>query len=144
MSHVISMRLKDDQLKRLQRLARRLGRTPSETSSLLVEEALRQSEFGHIEFRNSPVGRQAYVKGTSLAVWEVVSIAQDYQMNVDKTSEHLDWPKFRVQAAMSYAKAFAVEIAAAIEDNEHYNFETMSCMLPQAARVVAEQKEADH
>ncbi len=62
------MRLQDNQIERLQWMARRLGRTPSETSALLVEESLRQGEFGHIEFRDSLIGRQAYIKGSSLAV----------------------------------------------------------------------------
>src|SRR4051812_23290536 len=81
LSRVISMRFQDNQVERLGRLARRLGRTPSEASVLLVEEALREEEFGYIDFRNSPGGRQAYVKGTTLAVWEVVQVAASYAMD---------------------------------------------------------------
>ena len=69
MSKVVSMRLKDEQVDRLERAARRLGRSPSEAAALLLEEALRQRDFALIEFRDSPVGRQAYVHGTRLAVW---------------------------------------------------------------------------
>ena len=37
MSRVISMRFGEDQIERLGRLARQLGKSPSETSALLVE-----------------------------------------------------------------------------------------------------------
>lgn len=36
MTHVVSMRLRDRQLARLQRIARRMGRTQSETSAQLT------------------------------------------------------------------------------------------------------------
>lgn len=113
-------------------MARRLGRTPSETSALLVEEALRQAEFGHIEFRDSPVGRQAYIKGSSLAVWEVVMLAQCYEMDATKTASHVEWHPYRVKAALAYAEAFPQEIHAAIEDASIVSdFATVSRMLPQ-------------
>ena len=59
MSKVVSTRLSVETEARLQRLARRLGKTPSETGAMLIEESLRQSEFAYVEFRNSPIGRQA-------------------------------------------------------------------------------------
>jgi predicted DNA-binding protein len=60
-SKVVSLRFGSQQMERLQRVARRLGRTPSETGALLVEEALRRTEFALIDFRDSIVGRQVYV-----------------------------------------------------------------------------------
>jgi uncharacterized protein (DUF433 family) len=125
-------------MERLRRLARRLGRTPSETGALLVEESLREAEFGHIDFRDSPVGRQAYVKGSSLAVWEVVKLARSYGMDVTKTARHLEWLPFRVQAALNYAAAFPEEIKEAIADADKSDFTTLSRMLPQAEEWVIE------
>ena len=69
MSRVMSLRLQDSQIERLNRAARSSGRTASETAAILLEEALRQREFAFIEFRDSPVGRQAYLQGTRLAAW---------------------------------------------------------------------------
>jgi hypothetical protein len=74
-SKVVSLRFKDAQIARLARLTRRLSRTPSETGALLVDEGLRRSEFGMIDFRDSSAGRQAYVQGSMLTVWEVAEIA---------------------------------------------------------------------
>ena len=136
MSKVVSMRLKDGQMDRLQREARRQGRTPSETSALLVEEGLRREEFAFIDFRNSSVGRQAYVLGTSLAVWEVVMIADSYQRDVAATASHLGWPGVRVKAAINYANAYPQEIEDAIADNNAVDFTQLSAMLPQAQEFV--------
>lgn len=126
-------------MKRLRRLARRLGRTPSETGALLVEESLREAEFGHIDFRDSEEGRQAYVKASSLAVWEVVRLTRNYHMDVTKTARHLEWLPLRVQAALNYAKAYPEEIEALIEDAAaRSDFPTLSRMLPQTEEWVVE------
>ena len=54
-STVISLRVSKDQVVRLRRKARRLGRSPSETGALLLEEGLRRDEFAFIDFRESAV-----------------------------------------------------------------------------------------
>jgi len=116
---VVSLRLKDDLLERLERVARRLGRSPSGTAVLLLEEALRQRDYPFIEFRDSPVGRQAYLKGTRLAVWQVEWLARDYNGDVDKIAAHLDIPAVKVAAALQYAAAYRDEIEAARADTYH-------------------------
>ena len=153
-TQVISMRLQEGQVERLRRLSRRLGRTPSETGALLVEEALRRAEFGHIEFRDSAVGRQAYVQGSRLAIWQVVQIALSYglkdtdlkgakldatKLEAVTTAEHLDWPLVKVQAALEYAQAFPEEIEAALADNAAYDVQALRRMLPQMEVFVATQ-----
>lgn len=118
-------------MNRLRRLARRLGRTPSEAGALLIEEALRQTEFGHIVFRDSPAGRQAYLQGSGLAVWEVIEIARHYEMDPLRTGKHLQWPADRVSAALNYAGAFPEEVELALQDNAAYGPEVVARMLPQ-------------
>ncbi len=130
-TQVVSLRLKEEQMERLGRAARRLGRTASETGALLVDEALRRIDFGHIDFRNSAAGRQAYVQGSTLAVWEVLMVARSYKMDIDKTAKHLEWPVFRVQAAVNYAKAFPDEINSQLEDNLACDSQSLSRLLPQ-------------
>jgi len=129
---VISSRLAPEQEKRLARKARQLGRSASETSAMLIEEGLRRDEFAFIDFRDSPVGRQAYLQGSTLAVWEVVWIARGYHNDIGKTSEHLVLSPLKVQAALNYAIAFPEEITEAIAENESGDFTTLSRSLPQA------------
>src|SRR5208283_2175171 len=73
-STVISMRLPAESGKRLKRMANRHGWTPSDASARLVEEGLRRSEYGFIDFRDSPAGWQACLQGSTLAVWEVMML----------------------------------------------------------------------
>src|SRR5277367_3435886 len=102
-SMVVSMRLPPASGRRLKRMANRHGWTPSDASARLVEEGLRRSEFGLIDFRESPVGRQACVQGSTLAVWEVMLLVRSYQKNVADVAAHLQWPEAKVQAAINYA-----------------------------------------
>ena len=95
------------------------------------------SEFGSIVFHDSPAGRQAYVMGTRVAVWQVVSIVRSYDGDKEAAARHLEWPPARVQAALTYAAAFPDEVEAAIEDNARYDFATVSRMLPQARLFVS-------
>jgi predicted alpha-1,6-mannanase (GH76 family) len=140
---VISMRLPADSGKRLKRMATRHGWTPSDTSARLVEEGLRRSEFGFIDFRDSPAGRQAYIQGSTLAVWEVMLLVRSYKKSVSDVAGHLKWPEAKVQAAVNYAEAFPEEINAAMAENEAMNFETLKRMLPQATEFVPK-KAAKH
>lgn len=136
-SSVISMRLTARSGQRLKKMARQHGWTISDTSARLVEEGLRQSEFAYIDFRDSPVGRQAYVQDSGLAVWEVMMIARDYKNDPIRTAKHLNWPKQKVKAAFNYAEAFRDEINTALAEFDEIDFEALKRMLPQAEEFIA-------
>ena len=131
MSTVISSRLPDHTADRLKRLARRLGKTPSETSAILIEESLRTTEFPYIEFRHSSLGRQAYLKNSSLAVWEVIQIAQAYNLDEQKTAEHFQRSGEWVRSALLYAQAYPEEIQTAIADAQSTGEINLKRLLPQ-------------
>jgi hypothetical protein len=133
---VISMRLPLKSGQRLKRMATRHGWTPSDASARLVEEGLRRADFAFIDFRDSPSGRQAYLQGSSLAVWEVMLLKRNYAHDAVKVAKHLRWPEAKVQAAFNYAKAFPDEITGALADNDAMDFEALSQMLPQAREFV--------
>lgn len=114
------------------RKAKQLGRSPSETGALLIEEGLRRDEFAFIDFRDSPSGRQAYVQGSTLAVWEVGWIAHGYEEDVGKTAAHLCLSPLKVKAALNYAQVFPDEIQEAIQEHQACDFASLSRMLPQA------------
>ena len=135
MSRVMSIRFQDQQVERLGRISRRLGKRPSETVALLVEEALRMSEHPQIDFRDSMAGRQAYVKGSGLAVWEVAMVARDYGGDVEKVAAHLRWPRTWVQAALHYARDYHDEIETALADNDAVDFAALQRLLPQAQQI---------
>lgn len=136
-STVISMRLPIASGKRLKSMANRHGWTPSDASARLVEEGLRRSEFAFLDFRDSTIGRQAYIQGSSLAVWEVMLLVRSYKNDLRAVARHLRWPQAKVQAAVNYAKAFPGEINEALEENQSSNFTALSRMLPQAVEFVS-------
>lgn len=127
------MRLPADAGKRLKRLAHRHGWTPSDASARLVEEGLRRSEFAFIDFRDSSAGRQAYIQGSTLAVWEVMLLMRGYKNNISAVAKHLRWPEAKVKAAANYAEAFPDEISPAIAENDSVDFDELKKTLPQAA-----------
>jgi uncharacterized protein (DUF433 family) len=136
-SVVISMRLPAESGNRLKRMANRHGWTPSDASARLVEEGLRRSEFAFVDFRDSPAGRQAYIQGSRLAVWEILLLVKSYKADVSAVARHLKWPEAKVQAAINYAKAFPEEIEGALSENAATDFEALKRMLPQATELVA-------
>jgi predicted alpha-1,6-mannanase (GH76 family) len=140
---VISMRLPAESGKRLKRMANRHGWTASDASARLVEEGLRRSEFGFIDFRDSPAGRQAYVQGSTLAVWEVMLLVHSYKKDVSAVARHLKWPEVKVHAVVNYAKAFSGEINEAMAENDATDFETLKRMLPQATEFVPKKAAKD-
>src|SRR5580692_2055604 len=139
-STVISMRLPEESGNRLKRMANRHGWTASDASARLVEEGLRRSEFAFVDFRDSAAGRQAYIQGSSLAIWEVLLLVESYKDDIAAVAKHLQWPEARVQAAVNYAKAFPDEIDGALAENDAIGFEGLKHMLPQAAEFVAQKK----
>ena len=128
---VVSMRMEASQEERLGKMARRLGRSPSETSALLVEEGLRRAEFAFVDFRDTPLGRQAFIQGTRLSVWMVARIARLYGQDVERTAEHLGRSVLQIQAALNYASAFPNEIQLASRDQESSDPAKLSNLLPQ-------------
>lgn len=136
MSQVVSTRLPEVTAERLKRLARKLGKTPSEISAILIEESLRESEFPYIEFRHTLNGRQAFLKNSGLAVWEVMMVAQDYEQDPQKTAEHFHRPLEWVKAAFLYAEAYPDEIETAIVDSQAMNETALKRLFPQMETVV--------
>ena len=136
-STVISMRLPVASGDRLKRMAKRYGWTPSDTSARLVEEGLLRSEFAFIDFRDSDVGRQACIQGSSLAVWEIMLLLRSYKNDVTATGKHLRWPEAKVQAAVNYAEAFPDEIDQALAEQHAMDFTALKRMLPQAVEFSA-------
>ncbi|MCW3053794.1 MAG: hypothetical protein JWN14_2964 [Chthonomonadales bacterium] len=131
MSQILSLRIPDQMVERLDRFARRLGNGMTRTKAgvMLLEESLREAEFSFVEYRDSPVGRQPYMKGSGLAIWEVILIAKGFDMDAEKIAEHYPYPVPNIQAALNFYEAYHDEIEQAIEDNQ-IGFEAMKRLLP--------------
>jgi uncharacterized protein (DUF433 family) len=103
---------------RYERLVAKQARAAKTSKSDLVaryviEKSL-ETEFPGISFRNSLSGREAYLTGHRVAVWEVVAVHEDAK-TVEKTAEHFRWPRVLVKRALAYAKGFPDEIGRSRE-----------------------------
>jgi hypothetical protein len=82
----------------------------------MLEEAMRMREFPGIEYRDTLVGRQAFLLGTRLGLWQIVQVARAYGGSAAKTSVHLGIAPQEVTLALAYERAYPAEIAAVIAD----------------------------
>jgi hypothetical protein len=94
----------------LSRQARRRNFEVSTLSSLYLEEKAQEEEFPGIGFRDGASGREAYILGHRVAVWEVEDLFRKTR-SVGKTASHFRWPPALVRCALAYAKDFPEKIA---------------------------------
>ena len=80
----------------------------------VIEKSL-ETAFPGISFRDSLSGREAYLTGHRVAVWEVVAVHEEIK-SVEKTASHFRWPRVLVKRALAYAGAFPEEIRTARDE----------------------------
>ena len=108
---VQSCRIKQDHADLLSRQAKRRHLEVSTLSSLyLVEKAL-EEEYPGIGFRDAAAGREAFLLGQRVAVWEVLDVYRETK-SIPRTADHFGWPDYLVKCALSYSRSFPEEIAA--------------------------------
>ena len=103
---------------RYERLVAKQARSSRTSKSDLVaryviEKSL-ETEFPGISFRDSLSGREAYLTGHRVAVWEVWAVYQETK-SIEKAADHFPWPRVLVKRALAYAKAFPEEISRSRE-----------------------------
>lgn len=98
---------------RYERLVSKQARAAKTSKSDLVaryviEKSL-ETEFPGISFRDSLSGREAYLTGHRVAVWEVLAVHAETR-SLEKTADHFGWTRVLIKRALAYAKAFPEEI----------------------------------
>jgi uncharacterized protein (DUF433 family) len=106
---VQSCRIEADHAALLARQAKRRHLEVSTLSSLYLKEKALEEEYPGIGFRDSVGGREAYVQGHRVAVWEVVAVSHEAK-TIARTAGHFRWTPALVRCALAYAKAFPKEI----------------------------------
>jgi uncharacterized protein (DUF433 family) len=111
MSTVVqSCRLDKSDAARLSRQAKRRHLEVSTLSSLYLKEKALEEEYPGIGFRDHIGGREAYILGHRVAVWEVLDVYREGK-SAAKTADHFGWPEYLVKCALEYARAFPSAIA---------------------------------
>jgi hypothetical protein len=116
--NMIQIEMDDARLERLQRAARELGQTPAVTANMLIEEGLRQRKFPGIQFRDTGIGRQAFVPGLRLPVYFLAKLAREVNDDIDTIAEHFSMTADAVCVSLAYIRAYPDEIEHAIAAND--------------------------
>jgi uncharacterized protein (DUF433 family) len=106
---VQSCRIDGDHADLLARQAKRRHLEVSTLSSLYLKEKALEEEYPGIGFRDSAGGREAFILGHRVAVWEVVDVYREAR-TIARTAEHFRWPPALVRCALAYARAYPAEI----------------------------------
>ena len=124
-SATLGVRMPKSTCETIRRISASRGRTPSDLLAEYAEEISSMHRFCHIEFRDTPLGRMAYVEGTRSSVWLVCDLVRQNRGDVRRTAKIHEWPETRVRAAVNYAKAYHEEIEPLIERARSMSEETL-------------------
>src|SRR2546430_8829803 len=108
---VQSCRLAKNDADLLCRQARRRQVEVSTLSSLYLKEKALEEEYPGIGFRDHIGGREAYILGHRVAVWEVADVYREAK-SISKTANHFGWPDYLVKCALAFAKQYPDEVKA--------------------------------
>jgi len=108
---VQSCRMQKDHARLLSRQAKRRHLEVSTLSSLYLREKSLEEEYPGIGFRDAAGGREAYLPGQRVAVWEVVDVHRKAK-SISRTASHFGWPDYLVKCALAYARDFSDEMSA--------------------------------
>ncbi len=113
----LSVKLSPKEKKGLAELSRFKGTPPHALGARFIAEGIRTAQFPGIEFRNTPLGRLAYLKNSRLAVWLLRDLVHQAG-SVKKAARLIGRAAIQLEGALSYAKAFPKEIEAAARLNK--------------------------
>lgn len=92
--------------------------TKSDLVARYVIEKSIETEFPGISFRDSLSGREAFLTGRRVAVWEVQEVFEETR-SARKTADHFGWAPVLVNRALAYAKAFPEEVRRSKKGETH-------------------------
>src|SRR2546430_12407210 len=80
------------------RIARRFGTSPATLGADYLTQGVRTTRHPGIEFRQTPAGRMAYVRGVRLPVWLAVETVEDCGGNAAEAAALLKIPPLLFKA----------------------------------------------
>lgn len=106
-----------DLARSIEQLAAETHRSADALIAQIVDEGLRLRRHPGIEFRDTAFGRQPYVVGSRLGVWDVVLIWRAQHEDREATLRYLDhFAKWQLDAALGYYQEFPAEVEAYIRE----------------------------
>jgi hypothetical protein len=125
----MSLRVPEEVKLDLEHIARRFGTSPATLGADYVTQGVRATKHPSIEFRQTPAGRMAYVRGVRLPVWLAVETVAECRGEAEKAAKLLHLPVLLLKAALIYSDAFPQEIAADREVG-HRSLDELATLVP--------------
>jgi hypothetical protein len=127
----LSIRVPQPTRRWLEQFAKRRG-SAGMAATRILEEARRREEFPAVEFRDTPLGRVAYVQGTRVQVAFVYGqLARDPSLEAQPLAESFVWPLWKARGALAYLREFEAECRQEWEDLEASERTALRRVLPQ-------------
>jgi hypothetical protein len=97
----------------------------------ILEEARRREDFPAVEFRDTRLGRVAFVQGTRVQVGFVYGqMLGDSRVNAEKLAESFAWPRWKAAGVLAYLQEFAEECRQEWEDLSSSEVHGLKRVLP--------------
>jgi len=119
-----SLRLPQETLREIERMAQESGKDFSSVTKDLLEEAIKMRRCPGIVFAEGTSGRRARVAGSGIEVWEIIAAYQSLKKDAGRLKKTYHWlsPE-QLRAALSFYSAYPEEIDRQIEKNQRWNQE---------------------
>jgi uncharacterized protein (DUF433 family) len=126
-----SLRIPQDTIREIERIARETGRDFSAVAKDLLEEAVKMRRCPGIVFADGVSGRRARIAGTGLEVWELIQAYRSVDHDFIHLQKAYHWlTEQQLRAAIGYYTAYRDEIDELIERNESWSRETVAERFP--------------
>lgn len=130
-----SLRIPEETLEEIERIAHETGRDFSSTAKDLLAEAIKMRRCPGIVFADGVSGRRARIAGTGLEVWEVITTYRSVNQDFSRLQKAYHWlTEHQMRAAIGYYAAYSDEIDQLIERNELWSSETVAKRFPFLSR----------
>lgn len=115
----------------LERFAKRRG-SAGMAATRILEEARRREDFPAVEFRDTRLGRVAFVQGTRVQVGFVYGqTVIDPTISAEKLAESCAWPRWKAAGVLAYLREFAEECRREWEDFTSCDAHALKRKLPE-------------
>lgn len=130
-----SLRIPQETLEEIERIARESGRDFSSIAKDLLTEAIKMRRCPGIVFADGVSGRRARVAGTGLEVWEIITNYKSVNQDFERLQKAYHWlTEQQLRAAIGYHIANHEEIDHQIERNESWTKEAVVKHYPYLSR----------
>ena len=126
-----SLRLPEETVKEIDKLAKERGEDFSATAKNLLEEAIKTRRCPGIIFAPGVSGRRARVAGTGIEVWEIIAQYNNLNRDQKRLQQAFHWlTPGQIKGVLGYYAAYPAEINALIARNEQWTEETLEKRYP--------------